>query len=59
MVAPYSTQQVRINFRKSAMRKVMTIVALALTLVSATTFAASAAAVFEDATHGAGAASQR
>ena len=39
--------------------KLMTIVALAITLISASTFAASAAAVFEDAQHGAGEASQR
>ena len=37
----------------------MTIVALAITLMSASSFAASAAAVFEDAQHGAGEASQR
>jgi hypothetical protein len=41
------------------MTKLMTIVALAITLISASTFAASAAAVFEDAQHGAGEASQR
>jgi hypothetical protein len=41
------------------MKKLMTIVALAVTLISATTFAASAGAVFEDAQHGAGEASKR
>jgi hypothetical protein len=40
------------------MRKFMSIVAIAMTLISASTFAASAA-VFEDAQHGAGAESQR
>jgi hypothetical protein len=44
---------------ESVMTKLMAIVALALTLISASTFAASAAAVFEDAQHGAGEASQR
>ena len=41
------------------MTRLMTIVALAITLISASTFAASAGAVFEDAQHGAGEASQR
>jgi hypothetical protein len=41
------------------MTKLMTIVALAVTLISASNFAARAGAVFEDAQHGAGAASQR
>ena len=41
------------------MTKLMTIVALAVTLISVSTFAASAAAVFEDVQHGAGEASQR
>ena len=41
------------------MKKLMTMVALAFTLMSAATFAARADAVFEDAQHGAGAASQR
>jgi hypothetical protein len=45
--------------RRSAMKKLMTIAALAFTLISVTTFAASAGAVFEDAQHGAGEASQR
>lgn len=40
------------------MKKITTIVALAVTLISASTFAASAAAVFEDAQHG-GEASQQ
>jgi opacity protein-like surface antigen len=40
------------------MKKLMTMIALAFTLMSAATVAASAATVFEDAQHGAGAASQ-
>jgi hypothetical protein len=41
------------------MMKLIAIVGLAVTLVSASTFAASAAPIFEDAQHGAGEASQR
>jgi hypothetical protein len=40
------------------MKKLMSIVALAVTLISASTFAANVT-VFEDAQHGAGIASQR
>jgi len=43
--------------RRSAMKKLMAIVALAVTLISVSPFAASAA-VFEDAQHGAGIGSQ-
>jgi hypothetical protein len=41
------------------MTKLMTIIALAVTLISASTFTVSSAAVFEEAQHGAGEASQR
>ena len=41
------------------MTKLMTIVALVVNLISASTFNASAGDIFEDAQHGAGEASQR
>jgi hypothetical protein len=41
------------------MKKLIAIVGLAVTLISASTFAASAMPIFEDSQHGAGEASQR
>jgi hypothetical protein len=59
MVIPLGTAGSADQPRRTAMKKLMTIVALAVTLISASTFVASAEAVFEDAQHGAGEASQR